>query len=317
MKRARSLPPAIATAKRRQASGGGAGARATRRVSFGEDGECDTPIVRQSAARPSPATDADDVDTGAHPAAVAALPNPGRQARVAPALHVVSASASVSAAARPRAGAGGFVVPSPPPAPLVRRPPRPARPPCVLPECLPPGTDYTELLLTTWDADLLRRELGWMIDEVELRHPRFDSRMLAVLRSVAAAQPPDFLLWRFIIISYAFSLPDARQRLASATPWHRLEPILHHWEDEFFVFSNARHTYYEAANDQLGKPRAYVDWVQYTLRMRFAYLCHYDQAGQWTATIPPRLPQPLKPVGVAADPRAYARAPVASVAPRA
>lgn len=269
--------------------------------------ETDGPVLAQAARRVVDTHDDDDPARHRRTAAAAAraqpqllLPNPGRGARVAPALAAAAAPLPSSSQR------GGPVLPDPPPPSA-----RPPLPPRAVPDGLPPDTDYLELLLTSLDADLLRREVGWIVDEVQHRHPRFDTRMLRVLRDAVAVQPPDFALWRFMIIAYVFDLPFARDRIASATPWHRLEPILHHWRDEFFVFANARHSYYEAANEQSGKTRAYVDWIHYTMAMRFDYLCHYDQGGRWTATMPPRLPRPLQRVGVAADPRAAVRAPAA------
>lgn len=292
-----------ATAKRRRAPAAGARTGSAAGASaVVQNVETEGRSVKRRVAAAA-TNDADE--RAVHPPP--ALPDPGRRARAAPAL----AAAAVAVPSSGRHG-GGFDPRLPDPPPASAKPPRPPR---VVPEGLPPGTDYLELLLTTLDAEVVRREVGWIVDEVQLRHPRFDTRLLRVLRDAVAAQPPDFLLWRFMIIAHVFELPDAKERLASATPWHRLEPILFHWRDEFFVFANARHSYFEAANEQAGKMRAYVDWVHYTIAMRFDYLCHYDQGGRWTATIPLRLPQPLKPVGVAVDPRAFVRAPAAPPRP--
>lgn len=306
----------VATAKRRRApaagarTGGAAGASAVV-----QNVETEGRSVKRRVAVAA----TNDADERAFHPPPQALPDPGRRARAAPALAAaVAAAAAATSAGPPSSSSGrhgaavGFDPRLPDPPPASAKPPRPPR---VVPDGLPPGTDYLELLLTTLDAEVVRREVGWIVDEVQLRHPRFDTRLLRVLRDAVAAQPPDFLLWRFMIIAHVFELPDAKERLASATPWHRLEPILFHWRDEFFVFANARHSYFEAANEQAGKMRAYVDWVHYTIAMRFDYLCHYDQGGRWTATIPLRLPQPLAPVGVAVDPRAFVRAPAAPPRP--
>jgi len=170
---------------------------------------------------------------------------------------------------------------------------------------LPPGTDYLELLFRTRDAAIVRRELRWVVDEIEHRHPRFDTRLLRVLREVVEENPPDFLAWHFMIIAYVVDLPYMHERIKSATAWHNLEPIVHYWRDQFFIFSNAMHTFFEPANDANGKPRAYTDWRDFTLLMRYKFTQHYDMFGRWTATIQPQLPRPLAAVGIAADPRAW------------
>lgn len=295
-------PPVTATAKRRRTTA--LTAPATASATAGRHNDEDN-----NHSGGGGDDDNDDVPVRAR--AVVVLPNPGRGARVAPATGAIrqrvgaATDTVVDAAALAEMAASRVLV----------TPPKPPRPPCAvtgLPRCV----DYLDLLFKTRDTELVRREIGWIVDEVEHRHPRFDTRLLRFLRGVAAASPPKFLAWHYMVIAYAPDLPDMQRRLASATPWHRLEPILHHWRDEFFVFSNAMHTFYEPANDAIGKPRAYTDWIDFTIRMRFDYDRHYDMGGRWTATIPRALPRPLEDVGVAADPRAWVAQDMRPVPPR-
>lgn len=166
----------------------------------------------------------------------------------------------------------------------------------------PVGVDYLELLLTTQDVGLLQREVGWIIDEIWYQHPEFDPRMAEVLRTVQRST--HFLLLQYTIIAYSFSLPIMGQRLKAHVPWHRLEPILHRWRDEFFVLANARASFDRPANMHAGVHRKYTDLTSYVYEMRMSYLLHYDIRGMWTNTVwdaERGMPQPLVRPSLAAQ----------------
>ncbi len=183
------------------------------------------------------------------------------------------------------------VLPTPPsflggvaPAPIPYMAPLPPLPPTVVPDGLPTGLgDYTQLLLTTGDSSIPRRELGWAIDEMEHRHPRFDRRLLGVLRRMAAStrtDPEQFILWHYLIIGCAIDLPLMQERLKRHTPYHLIDPALQLWKHEFRVFALAKHSESKAACD--GFPRRYVDMMHFVSEMRDQYLKHFDHLGQWT-----------------------------------
>ena len=261
----------------RQASGGGGG---------GGDDDGDegcAPAVLRSVLR-------DDMDR---------LPEPG---------SVAHAEAADAAAAAAEAAAVAV-------APPVAHPPTE-----IPPSLLRPDVDYTTLLLTTRDADYPRREVSWALDEVQLRHPAFPSRLMRTMREIAASTRTDaeqFAMWHFLIIGFAAgtppppkpgappmdvipSLPWMEQRLRRHTPFHRIDPALQLWRNEFFVFANARHSFERAVSD--GFPRRYVDALHFTLAMRHQYLLHFDHLGVWTERIPPRLPRPLSMVRAGSGP---------------